>query len=325
MARTITLAERELDRKLAAFGLGDQPATGDLGNKADSGEMPPADDSLPGDEGLQDEGRSQDDQHDEGVEDQGQPQAQGDRRSEDRSDKQVNHNWEKRAKDNQRSYFREKALREESEKRYQAEIADLEARLRAATRGFEEDEEDQRLAEASPEAAEFIRRREAKRAEQEVEAVTDSMQAAFKRTLTAIVPNWQEIIATPEFKQWKAEQPKSTRRVMEQTFNLDQDGSFLYEPSDVVNVLKSFGTREKGYVPQSPEDGQAQPVRPNKGNTPSGDAMPDVFTIEEMNDPNLADKFMRTHGRDRKAASEAFDKKFWRSNTYWQKQGYTSA
>lgn len=327
MGRIPTTAELELDKKLKGFGLIDASAQPDPTEKSGSEQAPP-DGGQTGDEEVQTEGNqglteTEGNQENDHLDDESREAGdEGDQNP----DKPIKHNWEKRAKDNQRNFSKEKEARKRDAETYEARIAELEARLGRLTKQVtEEDEADTAFAEANGEVAEYLKNRERRRVESDISDIQESMEAEFKRTLSSMLPNWNKIISDPKFAEWKKGQRRSVQKVMESTFTLDEYGRFLYTPEDVLDVLDQFQSTSKGYQPPIPDEAQAPQAKLRKGEgSPSGNPPQDVFSLEEMNDPNLSDKFIG-RARDRKKAVADFDTKYWRSVEHWRKKGYTSA
>lgn len=127
--------------------------------------------------------------------------------------------------------------------------------------------------------------------------------------------DYDAIIASDVFKQWVQAQNRSTKLVLEETFNL----SLGYEPGDLSDVLTRFKKALNPAHLPPPVPSALNSVDPggrgaDNGDEPSG-ASDFVFSVQEMRDPGLIDRWMNhyDHKKNRKLAMEKFDAAWERS------------
>jgi hypothetical protein len=130
--------------------------------------------------------------------------------------------------------------------------------------------------------------------------------------------DYDDIVASEAFKQWAMAQARSTRLVLEETFNTD----LSYEPQDLVDVITRFKlvARPTHVPPQVPPGLTA--VDPTVRSLPDSSEPSGkddfVFSLKEMRDPSLIDRWMKdpNHRRNPKVAMDEFDAAWARSVAY---------
>ncbi len=165
--------------------------------------------------------------------------------------------------------------------------------------------------------AEIARIRQEHQKEQDERAYESerNRRELFLNEVRRVHRDYDAIIASDVFKQWVQAQNRSTKLVLEETFNL----SLGYEPSDLSDVITRFKKALNPTHITPPVPPSLNAVDPgargaDNGIEPSGkDDF--VFSLAEMRDPSLIDRWMNhyEHKRNRKAAMEKFDAAWERS------------
>jgi hypothetical protein len=132
--------------------------------------------------------------------------------------------------------------------------------------------------------------------------------------------DYDAIIASDLFKQWVSTQNRSTKLVLEETFNI----SLGYEPTDLVDVISRFKKtlNPTHPTPQVPEGLMGvDPANRGLDNPPPTGPDTFVFTLDEMRDSQLIDKWMNdpNHKKNRKLAMDRYDAAWERSVAFYNR------